>query len=73
MKKLKRQKNTSVLVIEKFSSEVDEKDSMDTIEKVIVNSYKNKLGKTVIVYKSDEQRESLKLKYQLLSQLGLSN
>ena len=40
---------------------------MDAIEKVIVNqkidiqnSYKNKLGKTVIVCKSDEQRESLK-------------
>ena len=63
----KKAKNTSVLVIEKFSSEIDEKDSMDAIEKVIVNqkidiqnSYKNKLGKTVIVCKSDEQRESLK-------------
>ena len=59
--------NTSVLVIEKFSDINAEKESMDKIEQVIdkqnidiKNSYKNKLGKTVIVCKSNEQRDSLK-------------
>ena len=61
--------STSVLVIDKFSDCNDEKESIDKIEKVIdnenidiQNSYRNKLGKTVIVCKSNKQRDSLKSK-----------
>ena len=60
-------KTTSVLVIDKFENEGVEKENMKKVEKVIVdqnidieNSYKNKLGKTVIVCKSIEQRDDLK-------------
>ena len=62
-------KTTSVLVIDKFDNEMDEKENMNKIEDVIVkqkvdieNSYKNQSGKTVIVCKSSEQRDSLKSK-----------
>ena len=58
---------TSVLIIEKFDDKIAEKENLEKIEEVIVkqkidieNSFKNQLGKTVIVCKSSEQRDSLK-------------
>ena len=60
-------KTTSVLIIDKFDSEMDEKENIDKIEDLIVkqkidieNSYKNQSGKTVIVCKSNDQRDTLK-------------
>lgn len=60
---------TSVLVIDKSDDDDNEKANMDKIEKVIdvenidiQKSYKNKLGKTVIVCKSNEQRDNLRSK-----------
>ena len=62
-----KENTTSVLIIEKFDDEIAEKENLDKIEEVIVkqkidieNSFKNQLGKTVIVCKSNEQRDSLK-------------
>ena len=61
--------STSVLIIEKFDDEVAEKESLNKVEEVIVNqnidienSFKNQLGKTVIICKSSDQRDDLKSK-----------
>ena len=58
---------SSVLVIDKFDNESAEKESLNKIENLVTsnkfdihNSYKNKVGKTVIVCRTDEQRDNLK-------------
>ena len=58
---------SSVLVIDKFDNESVEKESLNKIESLVTsnkfdihNSYKNKVGKTVIVCRTDEQRDNLK-------------
>ena len=63
----KKNKKTSILVIDKSEDENAEKENMDKIEELVTqnkidirNSYKNKVGKTVIVCKTDEQRDGLK-------------
>ena len=67
--KVQKNKKSSILVIDKSEDEQTEKENMDKIEELVTsnkidirNSYKNKVGKTVIICKTDEQRDDLKSK-----------
>ena len=67
--KMQKNKKASILVIDKSENACMEKENMNKIEELVTlhkidirNSYKNKVGKTVIICKTDEQRDDLKSK-----------
>ena len=67
--KVPKNEKRSILVIDKSDDDNTEKQNMDKIEELVTshkidirNSYRNKIGKTVIICKTDEQRDDLKSK-----------
>ena len=66
---MQKNEKRSILVIDKSDDDNTEKQNMDKIEELVTshkidirNSYRNKIGKTVIICKTDEQRDDLKSK-----------